>query len=236
MQKNLWVKESDKYTKRAQNYLKDNLYGGTDQANACKRFSRTINQYVNNPRNILDIGCAYGGLVYELMQTYNETNFFGIDPGKKSIEIANTNIKNKRVSFIQGVSDELPFKDCEFDIVILTMVLQWIPREKLIKTISEIDRVLRNGGLIYLEDYLTNQPVTSISKHNKEIRIFKDNYASFFSAFPWLREIYREVSKIKEGEDFQRNISVIRKYDLNDVYITKKGPSESNMIFSDSHK
>jgi tRNA G46 methylase TrmB len=49
----------------------------------------------------LYIGCAYGGLIYELMKNYSTTNFEGIDPGKKSIEIANKNIQSKRVTFIK---------------------------------------------------------------------------------------------------------------------------------------
>ena len=228
MQKNLWTEESDKYTKRAQSFLRDRFYGGKDQIESSKRFSGAIKNYCPKPKNILDIGCAYGGLINELVKIYKSTNFVGIDPGKKSIEIANNNIKNKRVTFIKGVSDDLPFGDQEFDAVTLTMVMQWIPREKLIKTISEVDRVLIKGGIIYLEDYLPNQPVTSKSKHNNEISIYKDNYSSFFSIFPWFKEVYREVSKIESGQDFQRNISVIRKYDLNEVYLSKKGPLELN--------
>ena len=89
---------------------------------------------------------------------------------------ANNNVQSKRVSFLQGFSDNLSIEDDKFDIVILSMVMQWIPRQDLIKTISEVDRALKTGGVIYLEDYLSNQPVTSISRHNREISIYKDNY------------------------------------------------------------
>jgi ubiquinone/menaquinone biosynthesis C-methylase UbiE len=226
MNENLWIKESDKYTERAKEFHNDKFFGNKDQIECANRLFKTTRSYVADPINILDIGCAYGGLINELIKNYKKTNFFGIDPGKKSIEIANNNIQSKRVSFIEGHSDYLPFEDSKFDIVILTMVMQWIPRSNLIKTISEVDRVLRTGGVIYLEDYLSNQPVTSISRHNKDISIYKDNYSAFFAIYPWFKEVYREVTKIENGPDYQRNISLLRKYDLNEVYMSIHGPSE----------
>ena len=235
MNKNLWIEESDKYTERAEDFLNDKLFGNKDQLLASRKISSILSNYTSDPKNILDIGCAYGGLIYELMKNYSTTNFDGIDPGKKSIEIANKNIQSKRVTFIEGFSDQLPFEDNKFDVVILMMVMQWIPRSDLIKTISEVDRVLKIGGLIFLEEYLPNQPVTSISRHNKDISIYKDNYSDFFSVYPWFKEVYREVIQIEDGPDHQRNISVIRKYDLSKVYISKNGPSELHSnLFSDN--
>ena len=49
--------------------------------------------------HILDIGCAYGGLINELKNVYKKAFFLGIDPGKKSIEIANNNILHIRVFY-----------------------------------------------------------------------------------------------------------------------------------------
>jgi|APSaa5957512535_1039671.scaffolds.fasta_scaffold91372_2 ubiquinone/menaquinone biosynthesis C-methylase UbiE len=234
MKENLWIKESDRYTERAQELLNEKLFGNKDQIDCSRRLVDALSNYISEPKNILDIGCAYGGLINELVKKYERTNFFGVDPGKKSIEIANNNLQSKRVFFIEGCSDKLPFEDGKFDVVILTMVMQWIRRSDLIKTISEVDRVLKTGGLIYLEDYLSNQSVTSISTHNKEISIYKDNYSEFFSTFPWFKEVFREVTQIEDGSDHQSNISVLRKYDLKEVYTLKKGPLELHTnLFSD---
>ena len=42
--------------------------------------------------------------------------------------------------------------------------------------------------------------------------------------------MYREVSQIEDGPGQQRNISVLRKYDLKEVYTLKKGPSELHTL------
>ena len=234
MNKNLWTEESDRYTERAKEFHNEKFFGNKDQIDASNRLFKIVSNYVPEPMNILDIGCAYGGLINELKNVYKKALFLGIDPGKKSIEIANNNIQSKRVSFVECFSDNLPIEDGKFDIVILSMVIQWIPRQDLIKTISEVDRALKTGGVIYLEDYLSNQPVTSISKHNRAISIYKENYSAYFSAYPWFKEVYREVSQIEDGSDHQRNISVLRKYDLKEVYTLKKGPTELHTnLFSD---
>ncbi len=79
---------------------------------------------------------------------------------------------------------------------------------------------------MYIQEFLTNKPVTSVSRHDKEIYIFKDNYSSFFTVFPWFNEVYREVKEVENGEDQQRNISVLRKYRIDDVYTSKQGAVE----------
>lgn len=226
MSKNLWVKESDRYTDRAIELHDDKLYGNRDQIELSNNIYNATKTFNSLPREVLDIGCAFGGTIFELKNKFEHTRFFGIDPGQNSIELANKNLKDERISFLEGFSDDLPFQDNKFDIVILTYVLQWIPRNLLIKTISEVDRVVKNGGLVYIEEYLPNKPITSKSHHHDQIYIFKDNYSEFFTVYPWFKEVYRRVIQIENGEDQQRNISVIRKYNSDEVYVLKKGQSE----------
>ena len=39
MNKNLWIEESDKYTERAEDFLKDKLFGNKDQLLASRKIS-----------------------------------------------------------------------------------------------------------------------------------------------------------------------------------------------------
>ncbi len=226
MDTKMWTDESDNYTQRAIELHGKELYNTSDRIESSKEISNNISKFIKSPKNILDIGCAFGASINALKDKFSEAFFFGIDPGKESISIANVNLANNRISFINGFSHDLPYEDNKFDVVIFSMVLQWIPRKQLIKTISEVDRVLKVGGIVYIQEFLTNKPVTSISRHDKEIYIFKDNYSLFFTVYPWFKEVYREVKKIDSGEDQQRNISIIRKYKLDDVYTIKQGAVE----------
>ena len=227
MDTKLWVEESDNYTARAIDLHGNNLYGSVDKAAFSKNAFEIISKFKAEPHAILDIGCAFGASIYALKEKFPETDFFGIDPGKESIQIAKKNLKGQNLHFTNGFSHELPYDDDKFDVVILSMVLQWIPRKYLIRTISEVDRVLKDGGIVYIQEFLTNKPVTSLSRHDDEIYIFKNDYASFFTAFPWLKEVYRELKEIEKGEDQQRYTSVVRKYAINEVYTSKTGAVES---------
>lgn len=51
---------------------------------------------------------------------------------------------------IIGTADKLPFGDSLFDIVILRGVLQHIPTDLKLKSLREIHRVLKTGGIAYI--------------------------------------------------------------------------------------
>jgi len=86
-----------------------------------------------------------------------------------------------------------------------------------------VDRILKDNGVIYLQDFFPNRPITSISRYNKEVFIFKDDYSKFFTNFSWYKELGREVSLFKEGEDQQRHVSIIKKYPISEIYLEKNG-------------
>ena len=218
----LWDEESNNYTRRGSQNGQLDLY--REKANRrwmVDEFLKVINELMPNPESILDVGCGYGGTIKELFNQYPSTKFIGIDPGTESIAIAKENIDGKNVEFKVSYSHQLDFSEETFDIINLCMVLQWIPRKYLIRTMAEVDRVLKFGGLIYINEFLPNKPVVSQSNHNKDVYIFKNDYSLFFSTYPWYKEIYRFVIKTEEGEDQQRYTSVIRKFNIEEVYTLK---------------
>lgn len=227
MDTKIWTDESDNYTKRAQN-SSTNLFSLENIKQHGRTIQENINRYTSVYDNFLDIGCAYGRSIHILKEVYKDSNFYGIDPGVESIEVAKQNINSDRVFFTNGFSHDLPYDDNKFDVIIFSMVLQWLPRKYLIKTISEVDRVLKTGGIVYIQDFLPNNPITSQSRHDNEIYIFKNDYSSFFTAFSWYKEVYRDIRNIEEGEDQQRVTSIIKKYPLDEVYISKDGAMEKN--------
>jgi len=51
---------------------------------------------------------------------------------------------------IRGTADKLPFKNGEFDLVLLRGVLQHIPTDRKLKSLQEMHRVLKDGGIAYI--------------------------------------------------------------------------------------
>ena len=160
----LWKEESDAYTQRAiQDFGIEGIYSSNEKW--AENFKNNVSPILDNCNTFCDIGCSYGGVISSLSKFYPNSKFYGIDPGHESIEIAKKSINSKNADFFQGHSHELPVEEQSVDVVILRMVLQWIPRNKLYQTISEIDRILKPNGIVWLQDFLPNKPLTSKSKH-----------------------------------------------------------------------
>lgn len=51
---------------------------------------------------------------------------------------------------VKGSADELPFKNGEFDLVLLRGVLQHIPKDKKLRALKEMYRVLKKDGVAYI--------------------------------------------------------------------------------------
>ncbi|MEA3352851.1 MAG: class I SAM-dependent methyltransferase [Campylobacterota bacterium] len=225
MDTKIWTDESDNYTKRAQDINSD-MFCLKNSEQHSKNIKEIIDRYTTLTENFLDVGCAFGRSINALKEIYKDSYFYGIDPGTETIDLARENIDSERVFFINGFSHDLPYEDDKFDVVIFSMVLQWLPRKYLIRTIAEVDRVLKTGGVVYIQDFLPNKPITSQSRHDNEIYIFKNDYSSFFTAFSWYKEVYRDIRSIEDGEDQQRVTSIVKKYPLDEVYTLKDGAVE----------
>lgn len=64
------------------------------------------------------------------------------------------NLEPQKLDFVHktiyGKADKLPFRDQSFDVVLLRGVLQHIPTKLKLKSLCEIKRVLKNGGIGYI--------------------------------------------------------------------------------------
>jgi 2-polyprenyl-3-methyl-5-hydroxy-6-metoxy-1,4-benzoquinol methylase len=102
-------------------------------------------------RALLDLGCNWGRWTIAAVRSgYRAT---GIDRAKKSVGAA------RRVAAQLGVDAEyvvgdvrsLPFADASFDVVFSYSVLQHLAKEDVPVVVSEIRRVLRPGGIVWIE-------------------------------------------------------------------------------------
>lgn len=98
---------------------------------------------VKQKQRVLNIGVGRGGL--EAILLTNDAVVSCLDPSEKSIE-------NLRHQFAfgdraqVGFSQAMPFADNEFDVVIMSEVLEHLNNEVLHSTLIEVSRVLRDGG------------------------------------------------------------------------------------------
>jgi ubiquinone/menaquinone biosynthesis C-methylase UbiE len=129
---------------------------------------------------ILEIGSSDGTKLDYLSRKTPSLNLslFGIDPSYKSINVGGNSYPNLNLK--QGTSDHIAFDNQYFDIVILGFCLYLVDRELLFKTISEVDRTLKQGGYLIITDFETPFPIKRIYEHFEDCFSYKNNYSDFF--------------------------------------------------------
>lgn len=91
---------------------------------------------------LLDIGCGFGFF----LETANEKNW-----ETTGVEISNTAVKactSKGLRMHHGALETAHFQNNEFDVIVLIETIEHVLQPE--KLITEIHRILRPGGLVYL--------------------------------------------------------------------------------------
>ena len=126
-------------------------------------------KYVSKEMKILDVGCGYGRTLNEL---YNQgfRNLTSIDYSQGMI---NRGLRlYPHLNLIKNDGNTIPFPDNEFDAVILLAVLTSSYDDKEQENlISEISRVLKEDGILYVNDYLLNQDERNLKRYKYVIKI-----------------------------------------------------------------
>ena len=101
---------------------------------------------------VLDVGCAKGFLVKDLLDALSGLEVFGLDIS----EYALMNCHRDVVGRLQlGSADRLPFPDKSFDCVISLDCVHNLPRERAKKALQEIQRVSGGRAFIRVDSYHT---------------------------------------------------------------------------------
>ena len=111
---------------------------------------------VKKPR-VLDVACGTGDMIRCMMKRLEKrgvpARFYGLDCSERMLEIA-----KKKVPFAElkvGNAEDIPFPDGSFDLVSVAFGLRNFSERE--KAISEIHRVLKQGGILLLLEFSRNE-------------------------------------------------------------------------------
>ena len=130
-------------------------------------------KFVSKDMNILDVGCGYGRTLNELYEG-GYKHLHGIDFSQGMIE---RGLKLfPYLNLQKNESGILPFPDNNFYAVILIAVLTCIYDDaSQLQLISEIKRVLKTGGILYINDYLANFDDRNLERYD----MYEDKYSKY---------------------------------------------------------
>lgn len=149
-------------------------------------------------RKVIELGCSDGWRLARLKEIFgNDVELVGLDASEEAIFDGQT--RYPFLSLHLGTLSQIPL-DQEFDLVIVNFVFHWISRETLTKTVSEVDRMVKDGGMLLIGDFLPDFPQKRYYHHLPEeqhVFTFKQEYAEIFKSFC----TYKEITKITFNAD-----------------------------------
>ena len=140
-----------------------------------KRFSHPLRldwlaKYSNPHARVLDYGCGYGRTLAELSEAGFQ-NLIGVDFSEAMLTRAKLEVPGSKL--IRSDGKGLPFANDCLDVVILFAVLTCIPNDnEQRRLVSEVQRVLRPGGIIYLSDLLINDDVRNRERYEQFVKAY----------------------------------------------------------------
>ena len=102
----------------------------------------------NKECSILDIGCGFGQMLLSL-RTKGYNNLTGIDISGEAVEFCHQN--NLNVEMVTDITDHTVQANKKYDLIIMSHVLEHIPKEKVIDILRYIkSNLLKTGGAFLL--------------------------------------------------------------------------------------
>ena len=146
-----------------------------------------------DPRYILEIGCGTCDRLADL--SAGTARCYGIDPSGGAIKEA-----KKRFPILDlcvGTAEDLPFSNDQFDLVVFGFCLYLVDPSDYFSVLREADRVLRNKGIVIINDFSTPLPYSNDYAHEESIKSRKMDWSRMFTWNPAYSLIHRELTNPK---------------------------------------
>ncbi|MFI0777870.1 methyltransferase domain-containing protein [Streptomyces sp. NPDC021212] len=133
-------------------------------------------------KSVLEVGCGLGEGLNFVSRLIEADSITGMDLSANAVERAETRLsRGRRLRYIQGDAENLPFEDGELDVVINIESSHTYPN--LGRFLSEVSRVLKPGG------YFSHIDSFTLARHEQMDRIKRGT-----EGLEWLQE--RDVSEL----------------------------------------
>ncbi|SDN36816.1 Methyltransferase domain-containing protein [Afipia sp. GAS231] len=173
----------------------------------------TLDEMGVAPKSVLEIGCANGYRVASICERFGATGS-GVEPSASAVADGRTRFPS--LSLEVGTADALPFSDGQFDLVVFGFCFYLVDPRLHLRCVAEADRVLAEGGLLLIYDFIEPVPYYNDYAHRPGIRSYKMEFSRFFLASPAYRLLRRNMAPSAHGvpkPDQTIGVDVLRKSD-----------------------
>jgi len=113
--------------------------------------------------SVLDVGCAKGFMLFDLVSELPGLNVSGIDISEYAVTSADKSV----APFLQVASaDALPFSDNSFDVVISVNTIHNLDLVGCRKALAEIERVARKGAFVTVDAFRNSEEMIRMMQWN----------------------------------------------------------------------
>ena len=160
----------------------------------------------------LDLGTGNGYVAFGVANKFPNSKIIGIDIVEKVIAnnnqiIMKNKLKNIEFKLYNGI--DIPLTDNSVDYIVTRFALHHFPR--ISKTISELNRILKENGKIFIIDCVPNSEDNE-DFINKWMKIIKDGHVKFYTQKEYI-EMFKKYNIIIE-RDFYTDVICKRKKSL----------------------
>ncbi len=103
--------------------------------------------------SVLDIGCGPGTVLRMIRREREDLTLIGTDIDQRMIAIAKSKAKDRNIIFARAGMHELAFAPASMNMVMSTLVFHHLDLESKRRTLREVRRLLRPGGVFLLTDF-----------------------------------------------------------------------------------
>jgi len=136
---------------------------GKDKTFTTPFMMELFSDHVEKDAHILDFGCGYGRTMAEL-DAAGFTDLTGIDFSMPLIQRGKTEFPYLNFTAYSGGS--VPYEDNTFDAALMLGVFTCLTETKTqAETLLELQRVLKPGGFLYINDFLINRDKRNLDRY-----------------------------------------------------------------------
>lgn len=135
---------------------------------------------LSSSNSLLDVGCAKGFMLHDLVELIPGISVAGIDISKYAIENSIESVK-KNLKVANAL--DLPFDDNSFDVVISINTIHNLEVSDCLKALKEIERVSKLGSFITVDAYRNEEEKERMFAWNLTAKTIMsvNDWISFFS-------------------------------------------------------